>query len=226
MRWKRETKELAKELRSNGLTYFEIRKKIGKDVPKSTLSSWCRDVKMPKFYKEKIRKLNFENQSRALKIAILANRKKRQRFLEGLRLMNLHLLKDINAGVLKLLLAIFYLAEGGKYPSTKYVKFASSDSEIIRFFLRSFKKTFKTDPSKFRVQLLCRADQDLDRLKSYWVKVTHIDDSLFYRARIDKRTIGKRTRKKDYKGVCVINYFDTSIQLELQLLGRSIVKKV
>jgi hypothetical protein len=84
--------------------------------------------------------------------------------------------------------------------------------------------SFTLDGSKFRVEILCRADQNLKALVDYWQKITNLDRSLFYKPRIDKRTIGKKTKKKDYKGVCVIDYFDTGIQLELQLLGESLIR--
>ncbi|MBU0619117.1 hypothetical protein KKD62_02660 [Patescibacteria group bacterium] len=226
MRWKEKDRKLARRFRSEGLTYSEIRKKIGKSIPKSTLSYWCRGVKLPKFYEDKVKQLNFDNLSRALKLAVSVNREKRAKFLGDLRQKNLHLLKYIDNGVLKLILAIFYLAEGAKHPSTRFLRFGSSDPETIKFFLRSLEKLFKTDSSKYRVDILCRADQDLEKLKKYWIRVTGIDESLFYKPRVDKRTIGKKTKKKNYKGVCVVNYFDTSIQLELQLLGEEIVRRV
>lgn len=226
MRWEKEIKKQVKNLRSKGLTYSEIKEKVGKNIPKSTLSNWCRGVKLPSFYKEKVRKINIRNQIKARQIACLVNRKKRKEFLESLRRKNLYLLGNIDKGVLKLLLAIFYLAEGAKHPSTRFLKFGSTNSETIKFFLRSIKKCFKLKDSKFRVGIICRADQNLTKIKNYWINITKIDKSLFYQPRIDKRTIGKKTKKKDYKGVCIIHYFDTNIQLELQLLGESIVKRV
>ena len=226
MRWKIEDKQSVRKLRSKGLTYSEIKDEIGKDIPKSTLSNWCNDVKLPKSYQEKIDKLNLKSRNRGRRIALIVNKNKRKEFLLGLKKKNYHLLETINEDTLKLLLAIFYLAEGAKHPSTRYLKFGSSDPETIKFFLRSIKKVFFIDDTKFRIEILCRADQDLDELKEFWYGVTKIDKTLFYKPKIDKRTIGKRTRKRGYRGVCVIDYFDTAIQLELQLLGQLIVEKV
>lgn len=226
MPWEKEIKQSAKKLRGRGLTYPEIRKKLGKDVPQSTLSNWCHKVKLPSFYQEKIKKIVLKNQIKARKLAVLANRKRREHFLEKIRRKNKNFLKDTDEKTLKLLLGILYLAEGAKHPSTRSLKFASSDPEIIKFFLRSLKKCFKLNDSKFRVEIICRADQNLNDLKAYWQKITKINEALFYKPRIDKRTIGKKTKKKDYKGVCVIVYFDASIQIELQSLGRLIVQKL
>lgn len=225
-RWDRGLIRKAKRLRSQGYTYSEIRQKIGKQIPKSTLSYWCHSVRLPGLYREKINRINKASLSRALKIAHIVNQTRRREYLDNLRSKNLNLLQKVDKDVLKLILAIFYLAEGAKYPSSRFLRFGSSDPETIKFFLRSFKIVFNTDPSKFRVDIFCRADQDIEKLQEYWIKITGIDRKFFYKPRVNKRTIGKKTRKRNYRGVCAINYFDTSLQLELQLLGEEIVKRV
>ena len=66
----------------------------------------------------------------------------------------------------------------------------------------------------------CRADQDIKKLEKFWSKITKIPPSQFYKARIDKRTIGKKTLKLEYKGVCRIDYFSADIFTELMKLPR------
>lgn len=34
----------------------------------------------------------------------------------------------------------------------------------------------------------------------------------------------KRTQKKDYRGICRIVYYDTSLQFELQAIGEAVIK--
>ena len=43
-------------LRKNGKTYSEIINSIGTKIPKSTLSNWCKDVILPLWYEEKIKR--------------------------------------------------------------------------------------------------------------------------------------------------------------------------
>lgn len=217
-------KDKSRKLRAEGYTYSEIKKRLSREIPKSTLSYWCREVKLPSFYDKKLVEINANNREKGRLIALEVNKQKRQRFLDKLKNKNLHLVKNLSQRDKKLLLAIFYLTEGAKHPTTQYLKFASTNPEIIRFFLFLLRKSFNLDESKFRVEIMCRADQDLESLVNHWQSVTDINKQLFYRPRIDKRTIGKKTRKENYKGVCVIDYFDTSIQLELQLLGESLVR--
>jgi len=47
------------------------------------------------------------------------------------------------------------------------------------------------------------------------LQITKIPKSQFYKARIDKRTIDKPTKKVNYKGVCRIDYFSSDIRIEL-----------
>jgi hypothetical protein len=114
---------------------------------------------------------------------------------------------------------MLYLCEGSKYPTTTQIKFGSSHSNMIRLFISLLRECFELDESKFRGRVQCRADQDTKKLEKYWSNLSHIPLNKFYKTWADSRTIGKPTRKKDYMGVFVINYFDTDIQLELQFLG-------
>lgn len=224
MKWNSQLKNKAKKLRSRGYTYSEICESLKKKVSKSTLSYWCREVKLPSFYKRKLAKINAINREKGRLIAIEVNKLKRKQFLEDLKNKNLPLIKELNQRDRKLLLTSLYIAEGCKYPTTQYLKFASIDPGIIKFYLFLLRKSYNLDESKFRIEILCRADQDLNSLINYWQKVTNIKKRLIYKPRIDKRTIGKETKKKAYRGVCVIDYFDTAIQLELQLLGESLIR--
>lgn len=226
MSWGDDLKRRAKQLRSKGYTYSEICKELRKKIPKSTLSYWCHGVKLPNSYAQKLTNLNLSNAEKGRQIALVVNKLKRKQFLDGLKNKNLHLVENFDLRDMKLLLAMLYMAEGGRYPSSQCLKFASVNAGIIRLFLFLLRKSFILNEAKFRLEINCRADQDLKTLVDYWQKVTKIDRKQIYKPRIDKRTIGKKTKKKNYKGVCVIVYFDTSIQLELQLLGESVIRAV
>jgi len=82
------------------------------------------------------------------------------------------------------------------------------------------------DDTKFRVRIQCRFDQSIKDLENYWENITSINRKQFYPTYIDKRTKGKPTLKKDYKGVCTIHYFDRKIQLELIYLADAIIEKI
>ena len=71
---------------------------------------------------------------------------------------------------------------------------------------------------------MCRADQNTKKLEKFWSNITRIPLSQFYKPRKDARTIGKPTKRKDYKGVCKIDYFSADIYTELMMIPRTIYK--
>ena len=53
-----------------------------------------------------------------------------------------------------------------------------------------------------------------------WSKATGLNKNQFYKTKPDARTIGKPTRNKNYKGVCVISCAGTKIQVELKEISK------
>ncbi len=219
-------KQKAINLRLKGKTYSEINKILRKNIPKSTLSEWFKKLTFSADQK----KLLEDNIADKLKIAQLKawkiNKQRRRQYLNNLKVKNLPLLKYLNTDVQKLLLSILYLSEGAKTKSTQSLSLGSSNPEIIKLFLYLLKQNFHIDSSKFRARIQCRADQNKVALEDYWYKFTKIPKKQFYSTYIDKRTIGKPTLHKDYKGVCTIHYFSREIQFELEILANSVIKYI
>jgi len=110
---------------------------------------------------------------------------------------------------------MLYLVEGSKNQRGSLM-FGNSDPLVIRLFLNLLRRCYDVDENKFRCTLQCKADQNIKRLEKFWSKITDIPLSQFYKARIDPRTIGKPSRKLDYKGVCRIDYFSGDVFMELK----------
>lgn len=205
----------ARALRQEGLTYREICQKLKVKVPKATLSGWLKNIKLSKNYYSHIKLLSSGN----LKKANIINKLRLEQRLASLRTKNIGLVKYIDKNIGKLILATLYWCEGGKYPGRSFIQFGSSDLRMIRLFLLLLRSCFCLDENKFRLTVQCRADQDGISLRKYWLDITNIPWDQHYQPRIDKRSVGKPTLKKDYHGVCVIDYFDSNLQCELQFLG-------
>lgn len=212
------------KLRKQGKTYTEIQRELKMRIPKSTLSGWCKDVELPKEYQKRIKKIILKNAQKGRTVALIVNRVKREKLLNALRAKNEHFVRYLNKNVCKLLLSILYLGEGSKHKSARELRLGNADSEIIKFYLKLLYKCFPVSKKKFRVCIGCRVDQNVKELEEYWHSVTKIPFSQFHKTQIDRRTIGKKTKKKDYKGVCTITYYDTRIQLELEELAQQIMK--
>lgn len=220
-------KTQAQQLRAKGKTYSEIKKILGIYIPKGTLSAWCRDIKMSLRQKERIAKINEKNLAKGRVLALKSREQKRGTFFKKIDEKNKHLEKYFhNKNFSKIILAILYLAEGSK-SERHSIMFGNSDPFVIRLFIRLLKICYKIDKKKFRCTLQGRADQPISQLEKFWSKITGIPLSQFYSARIDPRSIGKKSLKPNYKGVCRIDYFSAALDLELkrivQLMHKFIV---
>ena len=212
-------------LRSKGKTYSEIMTALKIKVPKSTISSWCGDVRLPSWYQAKVDQLNKLNLTRGQKMAQVSNRIKREKFLRGLLEKNKHIAKKIkNSDILKALLAILYLGEGSKWKSHSGLILGSSDTIIIKLYLKFLELCYGVRAETLKCRISYRADQNLNQLQEYWSKVAGIPLKNFYKTIPDPRTVGKPTKRQDYKGVCVINGGSSAIQLELERIPEIILR--
>lgn len=221
-------RQRARKLRSLGKTYREISNAIHVSVPKNTLSDWCHDVTLPDEYQKRIQQLNILNLGKARAIGVASNAIKREKLFGQLTKKNHPISEKIKRNyVAKIALAMLCLGEASKY-STRSSGFylGSSDPRIITLFLELLKSCFPFKIEKVRCTVQCRADQDTQALEIFWQKVTHISSKNFYKSRIDSRTIGKPTENKDYKGVLKVDYFDRSVQLELESLADLVYRQV
>lgn len=218
-------KENAIELRKHGKTYPEIQKILKKQIPKSTLSNWCSDVSLSLKYKKRIQDCNKINLDKARKIALAVIKRKREKYLQSVIDRNQYLATIFeNQDIAKIALVMLYLGEGSKNLKRGSLMFGNSDPYIISLFLHLLRYCYNIDEKKFRCTLQCRADQNIKKLENFWSRVTKISLSQFYKARIDPRTIGKPSKKLDYKGVCRIDYFSADIFIELMKIPEIIYK--
>jgi hypothetical protein len=204
------------DLRKKGKTYTEICSCLNVAIPKGTLSYWCNGVPLPKNHDQKIKKINALNLIKARVLAVEAAKRTRQKQIENIRIENYHLSKKIkDVDVAKIALAMLYLGEGNKNRKKGSLVFGNSDPATVSLFMTFLRNVYEIDEKKFRCTLLCRADQNIKKLEKLWSETTKVPLSQFYKARIDPRTIGKPTKKKEYKGVCKIDYFSAKVFAEL-----------
>lgn len=217
-----------KQFRRNGRTYSEIKsllKIVQIDIPKSTIAYWCRGVPLPKSYQSKVKRLNKLNLAMGRKISSRNRKEKRETFLEGVDINNRNLYRHFanNSNSRKITLAILYLAEGSK-TARGSLMFGNSDPAVVRMFVNLMRECYKLDERKFRCTLQCRADQNIKKLEKFWSKTTKIPPKQFYKARVDKRTLGQISKNQGYKGVCRIDYFSSAIDLELKRIAQRMLK--
>lgn len=215
-------KEKVRELRQAGKMYSEIRQILNLQLPKSTLCTWCKgiilDAKAQARIDEKVKNTLIESRIKAW--ASLAN--KRKKYIENIFGTNKKLANKLKDNeVAKIALAMLYLGEGSK-TNRGAVMFGNSEPNIVALFMALLRQCYKIDESKFRFTLQCRADQDVNKLESFWLKLTGIPRSQCFKVQIDPRTKGKPSKKQNYKGVCRIDYFSAHIDNELKIIVKLI----
>ena len=211
-------------LRKQGKTYSEIMVRIPK-ISKSTLSYWLSGIELSDKQKEKLSQNINKKLIKVRGQSTLVQKNKREKYFYDIENKNLTFIKLLNNNkkVAKLVLAALYLGEGTKSMRGS-LRLGNSDPGIIKLFLKLLRSCYIIDETKFRGTVLCRADQDIKNLNKFWIKASGISKKQFYKTRIDVRTIGKPSRKLDYKGVCVINYFSASVYYDLLTLGKMMSK--
>lgn len=204
-------KEKAIKLRKLGLTYALIQKHLAIKIPKSTLSSWFKNVILSNAAKSENKKLSNLATEKSRLLAVKSNKIIRQKYLGSLTEKYKYLRNNIKSRDTALIaLSMIYLGEGGKSKKGS-ISIGNSDPNVIKLFLYLLEICFNIDRNKFRCTVQCRADQDIIKLEKFWSQTTGIPFSQFYKTRIDPRTIGKPSKKIDYKGVCCLDYFSAEI---------------
>lgn len=226
MKAKSQLKLVAISLREKGKSYSQIQSLLPERVAKSTLSYWCSNTPLLPEQIAILHERAVRGIERAHVIAKLKKAEYRQKYFKSMRdslAFTPALLAQRETG--KLALAMLYAAEGGKRMRGSLM-FGNSDPYLIALFLKLLRNCYLVNETRFRCTLQCRADQDTDSLQEFWSKITGIPPKQFYKPRIDPRTIGKPSRKPDYKGVCRLDYFSADVYNELTLLNELIRESI
>lgn len=217
-------KEQVVRLREKGMTYGEIQGALHKKIAKSTLSDWCRNVPLPPEYKNRVEKLIKEGLSISRASALAKNQQIQEenhaKLVKELQPIKQSLNDRLTALVA---LAMLCLGEGSKNDD---LSLGSSDPRIIRLFLGLIKKCFVFEIEKVRCTVQCRADQNTQELEDYWMKISGIPKRLFYKTRVDPRTIGKNTLHTKYKGVLRVDYMNREVQKTLKVLYNLLAESI
>lgn len=216
-------KQRARNLRRRGYSLGEISLKMS--IRKNTLSGWVKDIRLTESQRKRIKEKEIACAAMSRPLALKANRIKIEKWKEGIRkkAKDFGKLPFKNKKMAELICGLLYLCEGAKYPSTRGLIFGNSEPSVIRCFLNLLRIFFNIKENKLRCRIMYRWDQDIGKLNKYWSNVTGIPLNQFFKTKPDMRTKGKTTQKINYKGVCAIQYSDTSLQFQLQAIGEAIM---
>lgn len=113
---------------------------------------------------------------------------------------------------------MLYWTEGGRSNPknrTWTVDFANSNPQMVQIFLKFLREICGVDEKRLRVFLYGYPDQDVERLKRYWNRVTKIPLSQFTKPYIRKDYLPEKSGKMKY-GLVHIRYCDKKLLLQIE----------
>ena len=159
-------KEKALKLRSKGLSYNEILKMV--PVAKSTISLWCRYVKLTAAQRKKLDNRKYNGLAGIKAIQNMFWSRRCEAFINGANLTN-----KLNDKKMRLIAGLMiYWAEGSKKSGGASI--ANSDPRIIKFMSQWFDEFFGIKPEQLKIYLHLHSGQEEDKIKLYWSKITGV----------------------------------------------------
>jgi hypothetical protein len=218
--YSKSVRQKIQDLRRAGYTYSEIQDTLGQKIPKGTLSYMCRDISLTETQRERIYDILRSQLVEKRKKAVAANRKILEDKINGYKEANEDLANVMQDRHAKLIaLAMLYLGEGAKWKGRRGLHLGSSDPLIVNLYIDLLRECYGIPLSALKCRIQHRADQDPDILLHFWSNATGVPLKSFYPCYVDKRTIGKTTKKTNYRGVCGVSCAGTHVQLELEQIA-------
>lgn len=199
-------KEKARKLRRLGLSYKEIMQKV--PVCKSTISLWCRDIKLSQKQIVRLGSL-YDKQFRGAK----ANQLKRKLEIEIIKKDAKKEIRPLNDYDFKIIGAALYWAEGSK---TRAANLTNSDPNLIRFMIKWYRNICRVPENKIKPYLHLHTGLNEMKAKKYWSKIIDIPVNRFGKTFFKKEGTGHR-KNKLYNGTLRIQI--NSENLRHKVLG-------
>jgi len=190
-RWERS--ELGRELRRLGLSYGEIMELI--PVKKSTLATWCRDVKLTTEQIKAIKK------RRAPEPGIPRNtNRKRKAEIAELRAIARDLARELVHDPLWVAGLVLYWAEGAK--TRNHMSMANTDPRALRLFIR-WVRQYIAPEARFSIALHLHEGNDEDNARRHWREQTGLRQANFHKTFIKPKGTGHRKNHLK-QGICTV----------------------
>ncbi|MFH0804304.1 MAG: hypothetical protein V1896_01755 [Candidatus Zambryskibacteria bacterium] len=211
----KQVKEKAKRLRKKGISYNQLQKMLS--IPKSTLSVWFSPTLGMPFNRSQL--LNHLR-----KIRVMAKKAKARKKLEDIQKFQAEAQKEIRNYPLsskyfqKSLISMLYWAEGSKHEKVSGLTLVNTDPNLLELYILLLRKCFALDEKKFRVGLHLHYYHPIRETRKFWSELLRIPESQFRKTLIKKRSLKKKFRK-NFRGICMLSYLDSSIRKEILALG-------
>ena len=187
-------RQLAQDLRRQGLSYKEIRSRV--KVSKSTLSQWCREIELLPEY---IERLDDKKKVGRLKGSIIGAKKQQMARIENTRILIEQGIKEggsLNRRDVFIAGTMLFASEGTKRDGN--IDFANSDPRIISFIMKWLKEICLIPIQKIRAKLYIHDNLNESEAKNFWSTLTNIPLQQFTKSYVVK---SKDSNNRVYKNI-------------------------
>lgn len=139
-------KEQTFSLRKRGASLSDVANLL--NISKSTVSLWCKDIKLTKLQKDVLRNKMIQRGHRGRLLGAFTNRRKKEISVESSKKWASELFGQISERDFLLIGIALYWGEGSKSDGG-HLSFANSDSSMILFMYKWFQEFFRVSPDDF-----------------------------------------------------------------------------
>lgn len=205
----KDLKKQAVGLRLQGDSYNEIGRKI--NVPKSTLSSWLKEIKLTPEHQKRL----YTKQINILSRGPRSQKERRAKEVaQILKAAESEIKLPISDDIIKFLGVGLYWAEGTK---SKLMQFTNSDPYLILFMVKWLNKIFNIDTTTLRITLNLYQQQNENDIKVFWSEITGIPITNFGKTYIKPKNKGFK-KNNLYYGTARV-YVPKSTNHKYRMLG-------
>lgn len=204
--------------RKHGYSFREISELL--NISKSTASLWTRAVILNSKAIKRLTGLRDLGRKRSKKTKEKQRIKIEKEITKKARMTVKN--AKLNDSHRKIICSLIYWCEGGKNDGGR-VNFTNSDPQLMKYFLKIFRKSFSLSENKFRALLHLHEYHKEKKQIRFWSKATSIPIKQFSKS-FHKKNTGKNTRA-GYPGCLSVRYYDSKIQKELIFICKEIFER-
>jgi len=190
-------KNKALRLRQKGKSINEIARRL--KLPKSTVSVWCRDIKLTSEQIERLVKRQKSGSYKGRMKFLERVRKKRMEEVVRLRKEGIQEIGKIKKRDLFVAGIAMYWSEGVTSSNSDEVSFSNSDPKMLLLMLRWFKEICGVLDNQFVIQIRINKihKQRTKEIENYWSNIIKIPSSQFTKTILIKSKLKKIFPKTD-----------------------------
>lgn len=210
-------------LRKRGRTYGEIRQIYS--IPKSTLSNWLMNVKIPKEAKKIMQKRVYKKWRINNEIFIKKGIEDAKKIRLAFQAKAANEIKKVSPSDLKFIGTALFWAEGNK-KHRSCLRFSNSDPEIIKVIMKFFQEVCKINKTKIKARVHIYPDMDYSGVLSFWARITKLPKNNFYKPKTQISRASKRKRNTLPYGTLHLNAGNTESMCKIKGWIQGIAEKI